>query len=68
LQALRAQEEGEDPLPSPSPMATVVNRRGFRLRKVVKATPHKQIKETDAIFDNLKKKTRTPCHQAAPNA
>ena len=28
---------------------------GYRLRKVVKAKPQKKIKETDAIFDNIKK-------------
>jgi hypothetical protein len=49
-------------------MAEVLNRLGFRLRKVVKAKPQKKIKETDAIFDNIKKKTSTPCHQAASNA
>ena len=37
-------------------MAAVVNRMGFRLRKVVKAKPQKKIKETDAIFDNIKKR------------
>jgi hypothetical protein len=31
---------------------------GYRLRKVVKAKPQKKIKETDAIFDNIKKKTK----------
>src|SRR5713101_4972018 len=68
LKALREQEYGEDQLPSPSTMAEVLNRMGFRLRKVVKAKPQKKIKETDAIFDNIKKKTSKPCHQAAPNA
>ena len=37
-------------------MAQVLNRMGFRLRKVVKAKPQKKIKETDAIFDNIKKR------------
>jgi hypothetical protein len=36
-------------------MAEVLHRMGFRLRKVVKATPQKQRKETAAIFDNIKK-------------
>src|SRR4249920_140580 len=52
LAALRAQEYSEDQLPSPSTMAAVLNRRGFRLRKVVKAKPQKKIAETDAIFAN----------------
>jgi hypothetical protein len=37
-------------------MAEVRNRMGYRLRKVVKATPQKKSKETDAIFDNIKKR------------
>jgi len=57
LEALRAQGYAEDHCPSPSTMAEVLNRLGFRLRKVVKAKPQKKIKETEAIFDNIKKKT-----------
>ena len=49
-------------------MAEVLNRMGFRLRKVVKAKPQKKIKETDAIFDNMKKKMTKPCPQAMSNA
>src|SRR5439155_21570005 len=59
LEALRAQDGEEDQLPAPSTMAAVLNRLGFRLRRVVKAKPQKKIKETDAIFDNIKKKTTT---------
>ena len=55
--ALRAQGYREDQLPAPSTMAEVLNRRGFRLRKVVKAKPQKKIAETDAIFANIEKKT-----------
>jgi Rhodopirellula transposase DDE domain len=68
LQALRAQGYREAQLPSPSTMAVVLNRMGFRLRKVVKAKPQKKLKETDAIFDNIKKKRTKPGHQAASNA
>src|SRR5919202_5058638 len=57
LEALRAQGYRTDQLPSPSTMAEVLNRMGFRLRKVVKAKPQKKIAETDAIFDNIEKKT-----------
>jgi hypothetical protein len=60
LQALRDQGYGEEQLPAPSTMAEVLHRMGFRLRKVVKAKPQKKIKETDAIFDNIKKKTSKP--------
>jgi Rhodopirellula transposase DDE domain len=56
LKVLNEQGYREEQLPSPSTMAAVLNRMGFRLRKVVKAKPQKKIKETDAIFDNIKKR------------
>jgi hypothetical protein len=37
-------------------MAVVLNRMGYRLRKVIKAKPQKKIEQTDAIFDNIKKR------------
>src|SRR5215475_7353062 len=43
LAALRAQGYREEHLPSPSTMAEVLKRMGFRLRKVVKAKPQKKI-------------------------
>src|SRR3989441_3040748 len=58
LESLRVQGYGAEQLPSPSTMAEVLNRLGFRLRKVVKAKPQKKIAETDAIFANIEKKTR----------
>jgi hypothetical protein len=36
-------------------MAEVLNRLGYRVRKVVKAKPQKKIKETEAIFDTIKR-------------
>jgi hypothetical protein len=45
-------------LPAPSTMAVILNRLGFRLRNVVKSKPLKKLPETDAIFDNVKKKMR----------
>jgi len=33
----------------------ILNRLGFRLRRVQKAKPLKKVLETDAIFDNLHK-------------
>jgi len=60
LQALREQGYGEEELPSPSTMAEVLHRLGYRLRKGVKAKPQKKIKETEAIFDNIKKKMKPP--------
>lgn len=68
LEALRGQGYGEDQLPSPSTMAEVLNRMGFRLRKVVKAKPQKKIKQTDAIFDNIKKKMPKPRYREVSNA
>jgi hypothetical protein len=56
LKVLNEQGYSEEQLPSPSTMAEVLNRLGFRLRKVVKAKPQKKIKETDAIFANIKKR------------
>lgn len=49
-------------------MAEILNRMGFRLRQVVKAKPEKKLKETDAIFANMQKKTNTPGRRAASNA
>lgn len=68
LEALRAQGYGGEQLPSPSTMAEVLNRLGFRLRKVVKAKPQKKLAETDAIFANIEKKTRKPLPRQAANA
>jgi hypothetical protein len=68
LQALREQGYGAEQLPSPRTMAEVLNRLGYRLRKVVKAKPQKKIKETDAIFDNIKKKMQKPSRPQGSNA
>jgi hypothetical protein len=57
LEELRIQGFQADQLPSPSNMAEILNRNGYRLRKVLKAKPLKKIPQTDAIFENIKKKT-----------
>ena len=67
LAALRTQGYHADQLPSPSTMAEVLNRMGFRLRKVVKAKPQKKIAETDAIFANIEKKTTKRSQQTLSN-
>ena len=67
LRELRQQGFEEAALPSPSTMSNVLNRLGFRLRKVVKAKPQKKVQETDAIFDNIKKKTSKPPSRRASN-
>jgi hypothetical protein len=59
-EALRVQGIAETQLPSASTMAEVLNRMGYRLRKVIKAKPQKKIPETDAIFANLKKRPGEP--------
>lgn len=66
-EALRAQGYSEAQVPSPSTMAEVLNRMGFRLRKVVKAKPQKKIPETDAIFANIEKKTTKRRQRRASN-
>ncbi len=40
-------------------MAEVLNRNGYRLRKVLKAKPQKKLPETDAIFANIKEKDKS---------
>lgn len=56
LELLRAHGIHEDDLPSKSGMAVILNRLGYRLRKVVKAKPQKKVPETDAIFENVAEK------------
>jgi hypothetical protein len=68
LEALRAQGYREEALPSPSTMAEVLNRMGFRLRKVVKAKPQKKLAETDAIFANIEKKITKRSQRTTSNA
>jgi hypothetical protein len=68
LGALAAHGYSAEQLPSPSTMAEVLNRMGFRLRKVLKAKPQKKIAETDAIFANIEKKTKRPRPHPASNA
>ncbi|MFM8443401.1 MAG: hypothetical protein ACKN9W_08680 [Methylococcus sp.] len=46
-------------------MAAVLNRNGYRLRKVVKAKLQKKIPETDAILPTSRNRMGTPC-KASP--
>jgi len=57
-EALKSEGYREADIPSLSSMFEILNRLGYRLRKVVKAKPLKKIKETDAIFENLHKKDK----------
>lgn len=61
-EALRAQGIAEEELPAPSTMAEVLNRLGYRLRKVIKAKPQRKLPQTDAIFANVKKRPSEPGH------
>lgn len=56
IAALKEKGFDDEQIPSPRSMADILNRTGYRLRKVVKAKPLKKIKETDAIFDNINEK------------
>ena len=68
IEGLRQQGAPEATLPAPSTMSVILNRLGFRLRNVVKSKPLKKIPETDAIFDNVKKKTIKPCWRGRRSA
>ena len=68
LAALCAQGYRKDQLPAPSTMAAVLNRMGFRLRKVVKAKPQKKIAATDALCANIEKKTTPPGQRGTSHA
>ena len=56
LRLLRKRGVPEEALPRKSAMAVILNRLGYRLRKVVKAKPQRKIPETEAIFENVEKK------------
>jgi hypothetical protein len=43
-----------DRLPSERTMRDILNRLGYRLKRIQKAKPLKKPKETDAIFDNVR--------------
>ena len=45
----------EETLPSPRSLQNILNRMGYRLRRVQKSKPQKKIPETDAIFENTHK-------------
>jgi hypothetical protein len=55
LQAL-AKHKGYTPdrLPSERSMRDILNRLGYRIKRIVKARPLKKTKDTDAVFDNVK--------------
>lgn len=55
LQALKEQKGySDDQLPKERTMRDVLNRMGYRLKRIQKAKPLKKTKDTDAIFANVK--------------
>lgn len=67
-EALRAEGFPEEQVPAVGTMARILNRLGYRLRKVLKAKPQKKIKETDVIFDNIKKRMAKAPSSASSSA
>jgi len=57
LNQLREQGFGEEQLPAPSTMAEILNRMGYRLRKVVKAKPQKKFLKLTPFLAISKRKT-----------
>ena len=57
LEQLRTQGFAEDVLPSPSTMAEVLNRNGYRLRPVVKAKPQKKFRKPMPFSPTSRKRT-----------
>jgi len=55
LNALRTRKgHSADDLPSERTMRDILNRMGYRLKRIQKGRPLKKTKETDAVFDNVK--------------
>jgi hypothetical protein len=68
LAAWRAQGYREDQRPAPATLAEVLNRLGWRWRKVGKAKPQKRMAETDALLAHREKKTGRPRPRQASHA
>jgi len=59
LKELRAQGVDEAQLPSPGVMAVILNRNGYRLRKVVKAKPQKKSRKRMPSLPTSRQRTRS---------
>jgi hypothetical protein len=54
LAALKSQKGySDDRLPSERSMRDILNRLGYRIKRIQKARPLKKTKDTDAVFDNV---------------
>jgi hypothetical protein len=60
LEQLRARGVAETHLPSPSTMAAVLNRNGYRLRPVLKAKPQKKSRKPMPSSPTSRPKTKPP--------
>jgi hypothetical protein len=61
--ALQSQKGyGDDRLPSERTLRDVLNRLGYRLKRIQKAKPLKKTEDTDAIFANV-----AACHERYHN-
>ncbi len=54
LKALQTRGYADDELPSERTMRDILNRMGYRLKRIQKGKPLKKTEATDAIFDNVK--------------
>ena len=68
IQQLRALGFAEEVLPSPSTMAQVLNRNGYRLRPRLKAKPQKKSPRRMPSLPTFENRTRLPRTRAQPNA
>jgi len=68
LKQLRAQGFPEEQLPSPSTMAEVLNRNGYRLRKVLKAKPQKNSRKRRLSSPTSRKRMASPSRREVPTS
>lgn len=68
IQQLRALGFAEEALPSPSTMAQVLNRNGYRLRPVLKAKPQKKSPRLTPSLPTFGNRMPLPRTRAQPNA
>jgi hypothetical protein len=68
LKQLRTLGFAEDVLPSPSTMAVVLNRNGYRLRPVLKAKPQKKFQKPMPSSPTSRKKTENQFRTARSSA
>jgi len=54
----------DEALPCENTMGNIMNRLGYRLRRVQKAKPLKKVRETDAIFENVHRENQASDERA----